>query len=555
MLTTLAACVERYSALAVATHSIKIWDSLKFEIWNGEVDDFIKSSLKALLSVGICLSRGAYDWEDMQTPLALYVNTVTKEASGRILDMSTQFLRTSGLILCSVASASPLAFHLVSKYVLPRIIVLWQDLKLGSERNLLLGVFNNILIARLAQVDIVSVSPASLFGDENDQARAVSSMKESFAKFSGSLVDIYYGAATRADDEARLATGHGAPPDPVFGAAAIKGLTMLFQIPNYMSAVEQGMIVQKLTEFATHTNPDVEIQAAVVESLNRISSIEPQMFGDVTLSTLVDTLPPKISKDAPESEMESVLVRLENLINISCTNVCENELRDGPPVGIAAGYWHRNFDSTMEKILVKLEAVIQQHGQMRYAVALLATIVDGLEKFERALEQARRHSTEPEPPIPGNGPYTYIVMDLFRMTVAQKIGPDGQLYLGLESSILEHGSEDAIVDLVGKAAMIALRSKLTTATNNFVINWNATFAKEPSVIWTLFTHSEDALLDQSQKNLVEGPSDKCLANALSMYLLAGSHPKVCSQSLTTTELTNFRVRLIYGSLLAIWLQL
>ncbi|KAI9048026.1 hypothetical protein LZ554_007824 [Drepanopeziza brunnea f. sp. 'monogermtubi'] len=528
VLTTLATCVEKYSVSAVAPFAPKIWESLKFEIWNGEVDDFIKSSLKVLLSVSISLSRQVYDWEDTQNPLAIYINTVIKETSGRILDMSTQFLRSSGLILCSVASGSPLAFHLVAKSIIPRINVVWQNLKLGSERNLLLGVFNNLLIARLAQPDIAprpTITPTSITVDENPYA--IDNLKQGFSKFSDTLVDVYFGAVTLADDEAHLTTGHGASPDPVFGAAAIKGLTMLFQIPNYLSVAEQGMIVQKLTDFATHPSQNADIQAAVVESLNQISSIEPKIFGDVTLSTLVDTLPTKISEDPEkqEEEMETILLRLESLVGISCTNVCENEFRDGPPVGVAAGYWHRNFDSTMKKILVKLKAVVQHKGQMPYVVALLATILDGLEKFEKTLEEARSHAPQPASPIPSSGPYTYIVMELFRMTVEQKFDGDGQVYLGLKSTILEQGSEDKIVELVGKVAMIALRSKLTTASNNFVINWNSTFTKEPSVIWTLFTHSVDALLAQSHKNLLDGPPDKCLANALSMFLLAGSPSK------------------------------
>ena len=61
---------------------------------------------------------------------------------------------------------------------------------------------------------------------------------------------------------------------------------------------------------------------------------------------------------------------------------------------------------------------------------------------------------------------------------------------------------------------------------NLVLTWNRNFLKEPSAIWSLFTHTGDGLLSSTQKNLQRGPRDKCLVNILSASLLAAMPPKV-----------------------------
>ncbi|PBP23306.1 hypothetical protein BUE80_DR005900 [Diplocarpon rosae] len=520
VLDTLTACVEKYSVPALDPWSLKIWDSLKFEIWNGEVDDFIKSSLKVFYTLVVSLSRTCYDWDNTNSPLASFTTPVNLECSIRIQDLS-QFTKSSGLILCTVASGSPAAFYHVVKAVIPKLDVLWQGLKLTSEKNLLLGVTNNLLIARLAQPDAVTQVKATAPATHEGTASNVLKMKDFFSKFCQVITGIYFSAVAQNTAD----TG----PDPVCGVAAIFGLKQLFQIPDYLSAVERGMILQKLTEFALNQNGDSEIGKAVVDALQRISSIEPKIFGEITLSKLVNTLPVKLSGDAEKQKDEEdyVLARLENLVSISCTSVCETEFRDGPPAGVAAGYWHRNFDSMVKKVLAKLNTIMQQDGQMRYAIALVAAIADGLRQFEETLESARSHSTEPESANSSIGPYTYIVMELFGLTVAQKTDGNEDFFVGVKPYILSAyaGAADTFVELVGRVAMLALRSKLTTDLNNFVLSWNEKFPSEPSSIWSLFTHSKDVFLAVSQQNLVQGPAAKCLANALSMYLLAGSSPK------------------------------
>lgn len=522
VLATLTACVESYSNPALAPWSTKIWDSLKYEVWNGDVDDFIRSSLKVLHALSSSLSRKSYDWSSLDSPLALYIVQTAKECKERLQDSKKQFTRRTGEILSVIASGSPYAFQLVIKEVLPSLNTIWQDLRLGSEKTLLLGVFNNILVARLALPDIsnptatYSADQAALLTVERQN---MAKLATDFSKFSQNLVDVYFGAF--ADSEVASTS----TPDPTLTVAAIKGLTLLFQIPEYLSTVEQGMIVQKLNDLATSPEQDAEVSRTVVESLQQICSIEPMIFRENTLLDFLQKLPEKLSTDSDSEDLDVIVRYLESLIEICCTVVCKKEITTKPPVTAASSFWHRNFDAMVEKLLIKFTAVMSDNGQLQYASAIVASIANAIEKFDKTVNEAHITTKLPIPNDSSVGPYDYIVLGLFREIVVQKVDSNGQLYVGLKSSSTSV-ELDRLVNMIGKVTTFALRSKLVTPSNNLVLTWNRNFLKEPSAIWSLFTHTGDGLLSSTQKNLQRGPRDKCLVNILSASLLAAMPPKV-----------------------------
>jgi len=521
VLATLTACVESYSNPALAPWSTKIWDSLKYEVWNGDVDDFIRSSLKVLHALSSSLSRKSYDWSSLDSPLALYIVQTAKECKERLQDSKKQFTRRTGEILSVIASGSPYAFQLVIKEVLPSLNTIWQDLRLGSEKTLLLGVFNNILVARLALPDIsnptatYSADQAALLTVERQN---MAKLATDFSKFSQNLVDVYFGAF--ADSEVASTS----TPDPTLTVAAIKGLTLLFQIPEYLSTVEQGMIVQKLNDLATSPEQDAEVSRTVVESLQQICSIEPMIFRENTLLDFLQKLPEKLSTDSDSEDLDVIVRYLESLIEICCTVVCKKEITTKPPVTAASSFWHRNFDAMVEKLLIKFTAVMSDNGQLQYASAIVASIANAIEKFDKTVNEAHITTKLPIPNDSSVGPYDYIVLGLFREIVVQKVDSNGQLYVGLKSSSTSV-ELDRLVNMIGKVTTFALRSKLVTPSNNLVLTWNRNFLKEPSAIWSLFTHTGDGLLSSTQKNLQRGPRDKCLVNILSASLLAAMPPK------------------------------
>jgi len=397
-----------------------------------------------------------------------------------------------------MASGTPYAFHLVAKTVLPSMHVIWQDLKLPSEKKMLLTVYNYILDARLVQ-------------PKNDPQRDL--LVKSFEGFRDGIVEIYFGAVSNIKQESSSS-------DVPFGVPAVNGLVLLFQIPSYLSAVEQGMIVQELNTILFAAQ-DSEIRNAVLSSLQKISAMEPDTFQEITLTNFVEKLPDILSQNHDEGteKLGTVVGLLQDLIEIACSQPCQRELRNGTAINTASSYWHRNFDALENKLLEKLDAVLQKSDQLEYANTILAAICGGLQLFDTSLNQARTRVSEPNPLDPKIGPYSYIMKVLFQKVVREKESSSGP-YIGINDSV-----DEKFVQMVGRTAMWALRSDLTTAANSVLLNRKAINPEEPSVVWTLLSPGPcPETLSTSQQNLEKGPADKCLANVLSMYLLAGHRP-------------------------------
>jgi DNA repair/transcription protein MET18/MMS19 len=454
-----------------------------------------------------------YLYETNNNFMFRFVVPIATECVQRFHDSKKQYLLPSGKILYSIASSSPYAFHLVIKTVLPAMQVVWQDLKLPSEKKMLLVVYNYILQARLNQPDITDSSPHSR---SRLQDPAIS---KTFDEFREGIVEVYFGAVSNLTQEPSSS-------NMSFGAAAIQGLVLSFKIPEYLSNVEKGIVVRELNSMLATPPKDNDIRLAALSSLQEISAVEPKTFQDITLLNYLEMLPDNVSQDADERkvELDIIVGHLQDLVQIACSRPCQKELSGGPPANMPSSYWHRNFDTMEKKLLDKLDLVLQNNGHLDYANVILAAICGGLQIFDTNLNLARTKAQEPMPANPKVGPYTYIVTALFQKIVEQKDHPNGLAgafelrYTGIKKPF-----DDKFVQMVGRIAMWALRSDLTTPANNFLLNWNALFPDEPSAIWTLFTPGTSLKsLSTSQQNLEHGPKDKCLANALSMYLLAGN---------------------------------
>jgi DNA repair/transcription protein MET18/MMS19 len=373
---------------------------------------------------------------------------------------------------------------------------MWQDLKLPSEKKMLLTVYNHILDARLAQPQ------------DNPQRDL---LVRSFEGFRDGIVEVYFDAVSNIQQESSSS-------DLPFGVPAVEGLVLLFQIPSYLSAVEQGMIVQELNTILFSPPQDNDIRNAVLLSLQKISAMEPETYHEITLTNFIEKLPDTLSHSGVElkANLEIIAGHLQDLVEIACSRPCQRQLRNGTPISTASSYWHRNFDAMENKLLEKLDVVLQEKGQQEYANMILAAVCGGLQVFDANLNSTRINSSEPSPLNPKIGPYSYIVKALFQKVVQQKRSTSAT-HIGIKESF-----DEKFVQMIGRTAMWALRSDLTTPANSMLLNWNTLHPDQPSVIWTLFTPGlKDESLNDPQQNLQKGPADKCLANVLSMYLLAG----------------------------------
>ena len=261
----------------------------------------------------------------------------------------------------------------------------------------------------------------------------------------------------------------------------------------------------------------------VVSALKQISTSEPDLFQSKLLVANISRLPENVAPEPQQRKAQLIKVRayLEELVRISCGTPSQHNSSSVSLDKVTSGSAIRNFQAMELALCQQLKQVLRTPGQTHYANSILAAMVSGLEEFDELHSQSNGAlSSEVESSV---GLYTNIVLQLFEISVEPKQHSDGTAYTGIAN--VQDNLDDKFIELVGRFAMIALRSKANTPENNFISTWNAAHPNDPTALWSLFSKNNETLKD-SQLHLESGPADKCLANVLSMFLLAGSRPQV-----------------------------
>lgn len=150
ILRTLRACIEEYShpEQSVAPYAGKIWDSLKFEVRNGEVEDTIWATLEVLKALTTRLEGDT---------LREFALTVTRECVG---DLSNQaYAAAAGRLLVSVLSADARAFALMASPAAAHIKENLRHPKSSTHKLDLLKILRILLETRLLLTDMELPNP------------------------------------------------------------------------------------------------------------------------------------------------------------------------------------------------------------------------------------------------------------------------------------------------------------------------------------------------------------------------------------------------------------
>jgi len=527
---TMSACVSTYGLPVICQWAPKIWDSLKFEVWNGENEDFIKGSLKVIHTMVTIMSNRNWDWDDQSNEAAKNIISMTKECKERIIDTNQRYVPKTGLILDAIASASPYSFQWVLKTTLPALLTLWDGTSARGEKTPILDVLNRILHAR---VEVgAKLEAASRNVDSQDEEpilylrKCISTISTCLDTFKDRIVEgVYWSAMTEnlSDSES----------DTAFRVSTIRGLTCLMGIPNLLFDFESGTIISTLNKIAMDSTQLLQLHEVAVHSLRQISIQDPTRFGAITLPNFMAHLPESF-EDSRQRDVEKdrIIHILDSLVEIACTATCSGDgsSKDG------ANPAHAVFDQFQESMLTKLFDVLKHKEQLPYAALFLAAISRGLELFDDVLNNVGTQIKLPVQALdfryaqdPSHHPYGWIVLRLYKQLAVIKDVHDyeageGIPYVGLNLKMDEDmGIMDEFVRLVGDIATKALRSAQTTYLNNFV---NAEGSSAPSHIWSLFVDNCPESVDSTQMNLKDAPVDKGLANILSMSLVAGMNRTV-----------------------------
>ncbi|TQS38304.1 hypothetical protein Golomagni_01191 [Golovinomyces magnicellulatus] len=466
MITT---CVKRYSREAVAAWSTNLWNLLKFEVWNSENEDYIEDSLLILRSITISLERKNFSHDETHgDPLAKFVTEISNECRERIVDSPQKFLLSCGRIIHSIASSSKLAFDLVTATILPSLLTLSKDMKLGSERMMILRVLHYILRAFVELLDQKDMT--------SHQVRIET--KGALATFQEGLVEMLSNAVVEFKRIAlETSPVEDFENDAICFVPALESLALLFRIPCYLTRVEEGMIVQELIQILVKSPRDGVIHTEGLHALKNISIHRPTVFVDMILPSLLDELSGLIVYDSKKefSEIQDINSLLNDIADIAC-HPCLKELDTGFPIGTTSHYWHRNFDCFVNHLLKKIDTFFLKKDHIRYATATVVALLKGLRIFESELNSTHIKTAAPDPYIL---PYEFFWCQILKkaLTLNQKLGVDSisdskKQYLNIRQLPNEGDFlEDSFLHLVGNILLIISRSKLNTSDNNIVLKF------------------------------------------------------------------------------------
>lgn len=158
ILLTLEACIAQYEHVkqGVVPFAEQIWASLKYEVRNGEIQDAIGATLKA---IGTLSKR--LDGAD----LAAFFETAWRDLNEDLSNPS--YTASAGQLLAAIAGGSSQSFSLVTPKVLPPVKDSLKHTKSISHQVELLALLNSLLRVRLSlgKQDNAGSLQDELFGD------------------------------------------------------------------------------------------------------------------------------------------------------------------------------------------------------------------------------------------------------------------------------------------------------------------------------------------------------------------------------------------------------
>ena len=311
----------------MSNYSVTLWDSLKYEILKVQEEDLAEEALVSLQAIAIRLSHEVTT-TDPKSHLAQYFRPITKEVNEQIQEPQHKQAKPAGQILSHLGTASPIAYYLVVKAVMPPLLTLYQAADSIARQRALLEVLVQLFNAAV----VVQGSPTeSVFGP-----------------LGGNPLDAFHDRLFEICSQALMST---AKDEGSFRIVALKGLLQLCLIRNYLSDSEIGMGVQYFDEIVLdeECNRD-DLQREAIQALVEISKIRPHLVMDITFPAFMSRLPDL----SPPNKVE-YLFTLEGLAQLSIEKTIS--------------------DTLIRRLLNKLDIVLQSGGSPTYPQAILSTLI------------------------------------------------------------------------------------------------------------------------------------------------------------------------------------
>lgn len=327
VLQTITTCASSYGITTVSNYSITLWDSLKFEILNLQEEDLAEETLLPLQAIATRLSQGLNS-TDPKTPLAKYLRPITKECNEHLKEPQHKQAKPAGRILNALGIASPAAFFLIVKAVVPSLMTLCQDADSLAKQRALLEVLTQIYDSAII-VHGTPSKPAPLTKIENP-------------------LDPFKDRLFELSSQALMSS---AADEVSFRVVALQGLLRLCLLRSYLQNNEIGMAVQYFNEIILLEDPSGkdDLKREAIQALVELSRVKPSLIMDITFPAFMAKLP-----DSSQSDDQFYLITLEGLAQLSVERCVAETLT--------------------RRLLNKLDVVLQNEGASAYPQAILSTL-------------------------------------------------------------------------------------------------------------------------------------------------------------------------------------
>lgn len=501
----------------------KIWDSLKFEIWNGENEEFIEDSLDIIHTLVAHLTNSDWSWSE-KSEVSSFIDGIVAEIFERLSDMK-RYISGSERMLNAIASASPLSLHLIIRRVFPGLCIMAQDDHSKVSKKSIVGVFNSILQARVLLAadantyeERYNLEPAGFVFSPIERFEQEARLLSDMRPFHESIKDLYFDAIS--------GLKAGSTEDPSMADVVAQGFVYLAQIVGLLGTAS-GIVLETLNEVALAGSSSADLQRTALKAIRDISTFDSNGFVGVTVLKFLGELPDEIEDMTTSAGvLERVIDILENLVQIACTSSVN----------------HYNFHKFL---LTKFDQVRQRKGQLQYLNVILAASHRALSLFDTGLPADARNASILSPEDRVSGPYSSIVLPLLGRVVGV-VGDSNSAYVGLQNSVdPTQPWNDLTISLLGQMLTIAMLADYSLSSinegqmvyqkvDNILVSHDKNLpAGVPSALITLFRSEEDlkSVNFDSQMDFKSWTGDKSLAMFLVVSLLVGINPKDNSVSL------------------------
>jgi DNA repair/transcription protein MET18/MMS19 len=293
VLQTMTVCALNYGPTTMSTHSLQLWDAVKFEILNStEKDDLATNALLVVKAIATSLSTGLTTTPSANTPLARYLKAIVKECLALLEEPQLKQARAAGQILATVATASAPAYSFVIQSVLPALLLVYSDAGSIAKQRALFQCLNRFF-----------ESAATIYGTWAEVA-SPPVIENPLEQHREKLFEIYSQALMGSNRD-----------ETTFRLTAMRGLGKLCKIRKFLDESEIGMVVQYLDEVALQQEEKDEVRDESLQNLRSISKFKSNLIMQITFPAFMAQLPD--SEEESKEENKPYIGTLEALAKLS----------------------------------------------------------------------------------------------------------------------------------------------------------------------------------------------------------------------------------------------